>query len=166
MKRRTLAIVIAALLAIVAIVAVRRLGAEAPTDDEQIRALFDRAALAAEEKRIGDVVEDVSERFSGRELDRQGVKRLVAALVLRGDWVSVSVAGHRVVVEGDVARANVDVVTARGGKGKAVADLMPHEAAAHRLTCRLEREGSDWRVVSAEWAQITLGEALAGPPEP
>src|SRR5512138_2073571 len=109
MKRRNLAI-IAALVALVAIVAIRRLGAEAPTDDEQIRALFDRAALAAEEKRIGDVVEDVSERFSGRGFDRQGVKRLVAAMVLRGDWVSVSVAGHRTAVEGDAARANVDVV--------------------------------------------------------
>jgi hypothetical protein len=36
-----------------------------PGDEEQIRSLLDRAARAAEEKRVGDAVEDVSERFRG-----------------------------------------------------------------------------------------------------
>ena len=146
--------------------ALRQLTRAPERDEDRIRALLDGAALAAQERRIGDVVEVLSERFAGGGLDKQGVKRFVAGMVLRGDWVSVSVAGLAVVVEGDGARANVDVVTARGGKGKAVSDLLPEEAAAHRIACRLAREGSDWRVVGAEWAQITLGEALAGPPPP
>jgi hypothetical protein len=165
MQRRTMAVLVA-VGALVGIVALRQLTREPERDEDRIRALLDGAALAAQEKRIGDVVEIVSERFAGGGLDRQGVKRFVAGMVLRGDWVSVSVAGLAVVVEGDAARANVDVVTARGGKGKAVADLLPEEAAAHRIACRLAREGSDWRVVGAEWAHITLGEALAGPPQP
>jgi hypothetical protein len=165
MKRRHLA-VLAAALALLALVAARLLGREPPTDEEQIRALFLGAALAAEEKRVGGVMEGVSDRFSGDGLDKRGVKGLVAGMLLRGDWVSVSVAGVAVVVDGDAARANVDIVTARSGKGKAVADLLPQEAAAHRLACRLEREEGDWRVLGAEWEQISLGEALAGPPMP
>lgn len=164
MKRRQLALIAASV--VIAIVGVRWLGRERPTDEEQIRARFLGAARAAEEKQIGGVMEVVSERFSGRDLDKQGVKRLVAGMVLRGDWVAVSVAGVAVSVRGDVARANLDIVTARSGKGKAVADLLPQEAAAHRLTCRLEREDGDWRVVTAEWEQIPLGDALAGPPLP
>jgi len=165
MKRRNL-IVVAALGVIVAVVGIRRLRSEPVSDEERIRALFYGAALAAEEKRIGDVVEPLSERFTGAGLDKVGVKRLVAGMVLRGDWVSVSVAGLAARIEGDRARATVDVVTARGGNGKAVAELLPQEGAAHRIACRLEREGSDWRIVGAEWSEITLGEALSGPPAP
>jgi hypothetical protein len=165
MSRRTL-ILIAVPAALLAVFAIRQLTREPPGDEEQIRALFTGAALAAEEKKVGDVVEAVSERFSGGGLDKRGVKGFLLGMVLRGDWVSVSIAGLSVAVDGDRARANVDVVTARSGKGKAVADLIPQEGAAHRIACRLEREGSDWRVVGAEWTQITLAEALAGPPPP
>lgn len=164
MKRRHLALIAASI--VIAVASVRWLVREPPTDEEQIRALFLGAARAAEEKRIGGVLEVVSERFSGRDLDKQGVKRFVAGMILRGDWVAVAVAGVSVSVDGALARANVDVVTARSGKGKAVADLLPQEAAAHRLACRLEREDGDWRVVAAEWEGIPLGEALAGPPAP
>lgn len=164
MKRRTL-VSLAALVLVAAVVAIRA-GREPESDEDRIRALFSEAALAAEEKRIGDVVEGVSERFAEGGLDKQGLKRLVAGMVLRGDWVSVTIAGIAVSVEGDLARANVDVVTARSGKGKALADLLPQDGAAQRIACRLEREKDGWRVVGATWSAIALPDALAGPPPP
>jgi hypothetical protein len=164
-KRRTL-LVGAVAVAIVAVVVARRAGREPETDEERIRALFARAAGAAEERRVGDVVEGVSERFAEGGLDKQGVKRLVAGLLLRGDWVSVSIAGIAVTVQEGRARANVDVITARGGKGKALEELAPQEAAAHRIACRLEREDGEWRVVGATWEAINLTDALAGAPAP
>ncbi len=157
---------VACAVAAAALVALR-LGREPPSDEARIRALFDDAARAAEEKRVGDAVEGVSERFRGGGLDRQGVKQLVAYHVLRGEWVSVSIAGARVAVAGDAARANVDAVLARGSaKGKALEALVPGEATAHRFACRLEREPDGWRVVEADWRSIGLSQALAGPPEP
>jgi hypothetical protein len=164
-SRRTLAVLLAAA-AVAAGLALRQRAAP-PPDEEQIRALFDAAARAAGEKRVSDVVEAVSERFGGHGLDRRGVKQLVALQVLRGDWVSVQVAGTSIAVEGDAARATVDAVLARGGAGaKPLAALLPGEASAHRFACRLEREEEGWRVVSAEWHAIGLAEALAGPPAP
>ncbi len=165
MRRLVLA---AAALALVAAGAVllHRLLAEPPRDEDRIRSLFAEAARAAEEKRVSDAVEIVSERFRGEGLDRQGVKQLVAYQALRGEWVSVTVAGAEIAVSGDAADATVDLVTARGGPGKQLRDLLPGEASAHRVTCRLEREGRDWRVVSATWRPIDLAEALAGPPAP
>jgi phosphoserine phosphatase len=142
--------------------------ARAPESDEaRIRALFEAAARAAEAGRPAEVIEALSERFRGQGLDRQGAKRLVAWHVLRGEWVSVSVAGVAVAVDGDAARADVDAVLSRAaGKGKALRDLLPGEASAHRFACRLEREDRAWRVVSAEWRPISVAEALAGPPAP
>jgi hypothetical protein len=144
-----------------------RLGGGPDSDEERIRALLDGAARAAEEKRVGDAVEVVSERFRGGGLDRQGVKQLVAYHVLRGEWTSASVTGAAIAVRGDAARANVDVVLARGGaRGKPLDALVPGEASAHRFALRLEREPAGWRIVEAEWRAVGLGDALAGPPEP
>lgn len=162
-RRALLAAAALAAIAAIAVVAIRR--GEPSSDKALIRALFDEAARAAEEKRVGDAVEGVSERFRGGGLDRRGVKQLVAFHVLRGEWVSVSVSGAAIEVDGDAARATVDAVLARGsGKGKALEALVPGEATAHRFACRLEREPEGWRIVEADWRAIGLADALAGPP--
>jgi hypothetical protein len=166
-SRRAILLVLAAAATALGVLGVLRLGGDAPTDEEAIRALFEEAARAAEERRPGDAVEALSRRFEGHGLDRDGVKRLVAFEVLRGEWVSVTVAGARVAVDGDRARAVVDAVLARGsGKGKAIEALIPGEASAHRFRLALERERDGWRVVAAEWRGIGLAEAIAGPPDP
>lgn len=166
-SRRAVVLVLAVAVAALAVLAALRLTREKPSDEEAIRALFDDAARAAEEKRVGDAVAGLSERFRGRGLDRDGVRRLVAFHVLRGEWVSVTVASARIAVEGERARATVDAVLARGsGKGKALQALLPGEASAHRFRCKLEREGEGWRVVEAEWSAVGLADAITGPPEP
>lgn len=142
----------------------KRLSAPAASDEDRIRASFEQAARAVEEKRVSDAVSAVSERFSGEGLDRQGVKQIIAAQAFRGEWVSISVAGTRIRVEGDSASAAVDVVMARSGKGARLADLLPQDARAERFDCRLEREDGEWRVISAARRPISLAEALAGPP--
>jgi hypothetical protein len=53
MSRRGLAVAAAA----VVLAAARLLAGAAPSDEERIRALFEDAARAAEEKRVGDAVE-------------------------------------------------------------------------------------------------------------
>lgn len=165
-RRAVLAVAAALALGIVAL-AVLRPGREPPADEELIRAIFEEAARAAEERRVGDAVAGLSERFRGGGVDRDGARRLVALNTLRGEWVSASVATARVRVEGDRARANVDAVLARAaGKGKALHALLPGEASAHRFLCRLEREREGWRIVEAEWRSVGLAEVMAGPPEP
>jgi hypothetical protein len=165
MPRRTVFVAIA--LALAGVVAWRLLAPAARTDEELVRALFEDAARAAEERRVADAVEGVSERFQGGGLDRRGVKQLVAYHVLRGEWVTVSIGGARIRVDGDRARANVDAVLARGAaKGKSLAALLPGEASAHRLECRLEREEAGWRIVEASWRPVSLGDAISGPGDP
>ena len=114
MSRRTLAVVLVAVAAGVTLAA--RLGRTPPTDEELIRALFEDAARAAEEKKVSDAVAGVSERFSSSGLDRRGVKQLVAFHVLRGDWVSVSVAGVKLRVEGVSERFRGGGLDRRGVK--------------------------------------------------
>lgn len=134
-------------------------------DEARIRRLLDGAARAAQDRDASGVVAPLSERFQGHGLDRQGAKQLVAYQVLRGAWVSASLSGATVAVEGDRAAAQVDAVLSRAaGGGKALADLLPGEATAHRFALQLRREEDGWRVVEAAWRPISLADALAGPP--
>ena len=168
MPRRTLILLaLGAALVAAAVAIVTRAGRRPPTDEEQIRALFEDAARAAGERRVSDAMAGVSERFAAGGLDRRGVKQLVALHALRGEWASASIAGLKVRVEGDRARATVDALLARGGaRGKPLAALSLAEASVHRFACRLEREREGWRIVEASWRPAELSEALAGPPEP
>ena len=137
-----------------------------PGDEALIRALLADAAAAAQAGKVSDAVAGLSERFQGEGLDRAGARRLLAGLVLRRQWVAITLAGVRVAVEGDRATARVDAVLAGGGAGKALVDLLPAEADAHRFDLRLEREADGWRVVTAAWRAISLAEALAGDEAP
>lgn len=167
LSRRTLAVAAAAaVLAVLAALAWGRLRRAPQTDEERILALFEAAARAAEARDVSAAVEGVSERFAAGGLDRRGVKQLVAFQVLRGGWVSVSIAGARVRVDGDRARASVDAVLSRGARGTELAALLPADASAHRFSFRLAREPEGWRVIEATWRPVELADALAGPPEP
>ena len=164
MNRRTIVI---ALLVLIAAAAAWRLTRPAPPSDEAlIRTLFAEAIRAAEERRVSDAVAGISERFQGQGLDRRGVKQLVAGNALRGNWLVVRMAGLRVEVTGDAARAVLDLVATRAGVGKSLADLLPADGNAWRVDCRLEREADGWRIVGATWVAESMVEALAGPEGP
>ncbi len=164
--RRLLLFGLAGLALLGAWLAWRHLTRPEPDDEERIRALFVDSARAAEERRAGDAVAPLSERFrSEGGWDRAEVKRAIAGAALRGAWVAVSVAGDRIEVEGDRARAALHAVAVRSGRGRALSELLPQEATALRIDARLEREDGAWRVVGASWREIPLPEALAGPPE-
>jgi hypothetical protein len=111
-------------------------------------------------------VAGISERFRGQGLDKPDLKRLVAAHTMRGNWLVVRIAGLRIDVTGDTARAVLDLVATRAGAGKALADLLPSDGNAWRIDCRLEREPEGWRIVGATWVDESLVEALSGPPAP
>ena len=150
-----------ALVALVAAGAAWRLTRPAPpSDQELIQALFGDAVRATEERRVSDSVAGLSERFRGQELDKAGVKQLVAGNALRGNWLVVRIAGLRVEVAGDGASAVLDLVASRAGPGKSLADLLPADGSAWRIDCRLEREAEGWRIVGATWVEESLVEAL------
>ncbi len=141
------------------------------TPEERIQAMLQDAARAAERRKVGEVVEILSDRFTGGEerqrIERDEVRRLLVAELLRGQWVSVTISSAKVIVDGPRARAAVDAVLSRAADGgKGLASLLPGEASVHRFSLDLEEEGGRWRVVSGRWRQIGLEEALSGPEAP
>jgi hypothetical protein len=164
---RTALSLLAALAALaVALVAWHR-SAPPPSDEERIRALFAEAARAAGEKRAGDAVAGLSERFRGAGgWEKRDVQRAIAGQVLRGEWLTVAITSDRVEVSGDRAHAAVHLVAARSGKGKALAGLLPGDGTGLAIEAELEREGSEWKIVSAVHRSVSIAEALAPAADP
>jgi hypothetical protein len=146
---------------------------EPPTAEQKIRASFDEAAKAAEERKADEVVELLSTRFEGGggelggRATRDDVKRLVAFELLRGQWVSTRILDARIEVREARARAVVDAVLSRAADGgERLSDLLPGEYSLHRFDLELALEDGEWRVVRGAWRPIRLDQALSGPDAP
>jgi hypothetical protein len=159
---RNLAIfVLVALAALGSVVAFRALRA-GPTDEERIRALFEQAARAVEEKRPADAMAGVSERFQGEGMGYRELKQFITFQALRGSWNAVLPVAARVRVSGDRAEAVVDAALVRGGRGEGMVARLPEAGDTWRIDASLEREKEGWKVVSARWRRITAAEGLTG----
>jgi hypothetical protein len=139
--------VVGALVALACLLFIRSMR-EGPTDEEQIRAVFEEGARAVEETRPADAMAGVSERFQGhREL-----KQFITYQTLRGSWNAVVPVAEKVEVTGDRAEAVLEVVLARGAKGEGVLGRLPENGDVWRVEATLAREKGGWKVVSARWS--------------
>ena len=155
---RSFAAALLAALAILGAVAAWRALRPGPSDEERIRAIFDRASRAVEEKKPGEVMEAVSERFQGEGMGRRELQQFVTSNALRGSWNAVIPVATRVKVVADRAEASVDVALVRGARGEGIAGRLPEAGDTWRIEAALEREKEGWRVVSARWRRIGLAE--------
>jgi hypothetical protein len=129
-----------------------------PSDEDRIRALLDRAVRAVEEKRPGDVMDGVSERFEGHGMGRRELHQFITYNALRGSWNAVVPLSTRVQVDGDRAEAVVDAALLRGARGEGIAGRLPEAGDTWRIEAVLEREKEGWRVVSARWRRAGMAE--------
>jgi hypothetical protein len=151
---RPVAIFAVVVLALLGGVLAWRLLGPGPSDEARIRALLDRAAQAVEQRRPGDVMDGVSERFQGEGMGRRELQQFVTYNALRGSWNAVIPLATRVEVEGDRAEAGVDVALLRGAPGQGIAGRLPEAGDTWRIEAVLEREKGEWRVVSARWRPL------------
>jgi hypothetical protein len=153
---------VAGALALVAVWALwtllRRGGPE--TDEARIGALVTELAEQATKKDVGEMIDHVSDAYRDADgLDRQELKRYLAAMLFRADWTEVVITSRSVNVEGPRATAELSAVLARGRS--ASGDVDPGlSVGAHRITLKLEREGAEWKIVSAEHRSADARELL------
>jgi hypothetical protein len=137
-----------------------------PSDEQQIRDLIDATARAVEQKRPGDAVAGVSERFRGQGMDRRELRQYITYNALRGSWNAVVPVAVRIDVQGDRAEAVVDAALVQGARAEGIAAALPANADTWRIELELEREPEGFRVVTARWRPVGVAEGLLGtPPE-
>lgn len=133
-----------AMLAVLALVACHRAPAE-----QQVREAIDSAATAARVNDTGALLAFVSGDFSGNdgELDRHGLRQLLAVRALRQDKTGVLIGPVSFEHRGDRIIARFNLVLTGGKPG----DLLPDRSAIYAMTTAWRREGGDWRCYNAHW---------------
>ncbi len=129
--------------------------------EEQIRQKVIQMTAAAEEKDLGFIMDQISESFRGTSpaLSRQELKQLLAAQILRGQWVRVFVRDI------DVELRSPAEARFRGKFifGRSEADTLERLAAESRIQAyevdgTLHLEDGEWRFVSGGYRVIPPGQ--------
>lgn len=107
------------------------------------------AATAARNSDPHGVLGVVSEDFIGNqgELDRRGLRQLLALRALRQDKTGVLTGPVAFEHKGDRIIAKFNLVLTGGKPG----DLLPDQSAIYAMTTAWRHEGGEWRCYSVTW---------------
>jgi len=129
--------------------------------EELIRQKVIKMARAAEKRDLGYVMDQVSERFTFEGGGKRDLHQLLAAQVLRGNWLRVFVV--------DLAATATSPTTATfSGKfifGRSKATTLKEltkesEVSSYLIETKLEKERDDWKFISARYRPIDPAEFL------
>lgn len=117
--------------------------------EQQIRQAIDAAAAAARANDVSGVLAVVADDFTGNEgeLDRRGLRQLLAVRALRQDKTGVLVGPVTFEHRGDRIVARFNLVLTGGKPG----DLLPEQSSIHAMTTAWRRERGEWKCYGAEW---------------
>lgn len=118
--------------------------------EQQVRQAIDAATAAARANDAAGVLAVVGDDFTGNngELDRQGLRRLLAVRALRQDKTGVLVGPVAFERKGDRIVATFNLVLTGGKPG----DLLPDAHTILAMTTAWRRDGGRWVCYSAAWA--------------
>ena len=120
----------------------------ARTDPEQaLRATVSELQAAIEQHDPAAMQQHLADDFIGNDgLDREGARRLAAAMRMRYRDLAVDAGPLQVEIDGTHARVRFTAVL-RGGAGR----LLPESARIYEVETGWRRDGADWLLTSARW---------------
>lgn len=117
--------------------------------EQQIRDAINTATTGARNNDTHAVLGVVTDDFTGNDgdLDRDGLRRLLAVRALRQDQTGVLVGPISFTRSGDRIVAKFNLVLTGGKPG----DLLPSDSAVYSLTTAWRRDDGHWRCYHAGW---------------
>jgi ketosteroid isomerase-like protein len=118
-------------------------------DEQQVREAIAAAASSARGNDADGVLAVVSDDFVGNDgdLDRHGLKQMLALRAFRHDSTGVLVGPVSIERRGDRLIASFTLTLAGGKSGS----LLPDQADVYEMTTAWRHEGRHWRCYSASW---------------
>ena len=119
--------------------------------EKQIRQAIQSASAAARDNDASGVLAVVADDFTGNDgdLDRSGLRRLLAIRALRQDRTGVLVGPVAFEHRGGRVVARFNLVLTGGKPG----DLLPDQSAIYAMTTAWRREDGKWVCYSAKWTR-------------
>ncbi len=128
------------------------------TDEDKVKKVITSVQQAAEEKKIGAVLDHISKSYQDPQgNDYNGIKGLLAFYFFRHQKVSVYMPNIDVVVTGPTAKALFQAILTGRGTGESAGGLLPEALGAYNFDVLLAKEDSSWKVTSAKWERAGEG---------
>lgn len=121
--------------------------------EAQITKMLQQSVTSANEKDLGGLMENVSEKFIGPyTMSKKDAKRYIFAQLYRKQWHRVFLYEAKIDVESEnEAKAEIRIAIARGDKIEKLKDLTKKaDYDAFQLKIDLSKEGSKWLVIKAQ----------------
>ncbi len=118
--------------------------------EQALRETVTAMQRAVEKRDASGFMKHVSPSFKGQsgesgDIDRDGVRRLLAGVLLAHPNVKVALTIVSLKIEGDHADSVIEAVAASG------VGALPDHARRFTFTLRWARSGSDWLLTRAQW---------------
>jgi hypothetical protein len=143
------------------ILAIWLLTRERGSDQERLRRIVDEMAEAASRRDVGDILEHVSESFTGSSRGtarKEDLRRLLLGVLLREGWSRVYVFDASFTPKDAEYLGSIVFV---GAQGEGLPDdprkLAPERLQAYRVTARFVREDETFRILEADYESLASG---------
>jgi len=126
-------------------------GGSPESAEDEIRAWLQRGEAAAEERARGELLDMISERYSDADgNDRRQLGQILRLHFLR--QADIELLTHVESIElFDTTAAEVHITVGMAGRDNS---RFGFSADAYRFVLELERERSDWQLISARWSAM------------
>jgi hypothetical protein len=133
-------------------------GCSKETEEDKVKKVVTRVQQAAEEKKIGAVLDHISKTYRDPQgNDYNGIKGLLAFYFFRHQKVSVYMPNIDIVVTGPTAKAMFQTILTGRGTGEAAGGILPEALGAYNFDVLLATEDGLWKVTSAKWERAGEG---------
>ncbi len=130
--------------------------------EELIQQKAIKMARAAEKKELGYIMDQVSDRFTSAEgWQKSDLRAVLAGQLLRGNWVRVFPANLKVTLTSSSTAAFSGKFIFGRSTATSLKDLARESAmSSYAIDAKLEKEGDEWKFVSASHREIDPSEFL------
>lgn len=124
------------------------------TDEDRVKAVVRRVIESANEKKVGDTLQDALPSFRGpRDATLEDCRRILLGYFMGQGWIRSFERGLEVKVDGERATAVLDVVVAKGNEVKKIEDVVPTNAQRFEFTLSLVRVEDAWKFERASYVE-------------
>jgi hypothetical protein len=122
------------------------------SDETRIRVLIEAVIEAANDRRTGDVFNEVADNFQGPQgMGLQETRRYLTGFFLQKGWVHIFSRNLEIQVNGTQATVLLDTVLARGPEVQRLTDLLPQNAGGYLFRIRLRMQSGEWQITQADY---------------
>jgi hypothetical protein len=126
------------------------------SDEDRIKAVIRSAIDAGNQKKAAEILQHVTADFQGpRGADAAESRRLLLGLFLQNQWLHTFERGSSVTVDGDVAKAEVDLAIARGNPVARLEDVPAANLDLLVFDLDLVRVDGAWKIKRAAYRYRT-----------